>query len=41
MEKVPKKANFATGDSDSSENAPGLFSNINAFLARARMHQTD
>jgi len=38
MEKSAEKANFAIGDSRSSENALGQFLEINAFLAQARMH---
>jgi len=37
MEKSVEKANFATRDSRSSENAPGQFSKINAFLTQARI----
>jgi len=33
MDKSAEKANFAIGVSRSSENAPGLFWEINAFLA--------
>jgi len=37
MEKSVEKANFATGVSCLSENAPELFSEINVFLAQARI----
>jgi len=37
MKKSAEKANFATGVPRLSENAPRLFSEINAFLAQARI----
>jgi len=37
IEKSDEKENFATGVSRLSENAPGLFSEINAFLVQAKI----